>query len=125
MSTETLVRVLEVIVGAGLLNVWLLRAGSATGYRGGSAKTLREEFAAYGLPVPAFYIVGILKVTAGVILVAAQFLPLAMPARIAATVVAGLMVGALVMHTKVKDPVVKSVPAALMLAMCVGIVALI
>ncbi len=124
MSMETLVRVLEVIVGAGLLNVWLVRAGSSTGYRGGSAKTLREEFAAYGLPVMAFYVVGTLKVTAGVILLAAQFLPLAMPARLAATVVAGLMVGALVMHIKVKDPVVKSVPAALMLAMCAGIVVL-
>ena len=125
MSMETLVRVLEVIVGLGLLNVWLVRARSSTGYRGGSAKTLREEFAAYGLPVAVFYLVGTLKVSAGVILVAAQFLPLAMPARIAAIVVAGLMVGALMMHIKVKDPMVKSVPAALMLAMCAGIAALV
>lgn len=124
MSLETLARVLEVIVGLGLLNVWLVRARSSTGYRGGSAKTLREEFAAYGLPAAVFYVVGTLKVLAGVILLAAVFLPLPLPARIAASVVAGLMVGALVMHIKVKDPMLKSVPAALMLAMCVGLVAL-
>lgn len=122
MSLDTLARILEVVVGLGLLNVWLLRSGSSTAYRGGSSKTLREEFAAYGLPVSAFYIVGTLKVLAGVILITALFLP--MPARLAATVVAGLMVGALAMHIKVKDSAIKSVPAALMLAMCVGIVAL-
>ena len=29
---------LQLAVGVGLLNVWLIRAGSATGYRGGEAK---------------------------------------------------------------------------------------
>lgn len=123
MSLELLTRVLEVVVGLGLLNVWLLRSRSATSYRGGDAKTLRQEFAAYGLPVSAFYVVGTLKVAAGLILLSALFLP--MPARLAATVVAGLMVGALAMHIKVKDPSSKSVPAALMLALCVGIMVLV
>jgi uncharacterized membrane protein YphA (DoxX/SURF4 family) len=124
MSMETLARVLQVIVGLGLLNVWLVRARASTGYRGGSAKTLREEFAAYGLPVAAFYAVGTLKVLAAVTLLAALFLPLSLPARIAAMVVAGLMVGALVMHAKAGDPISKSMPAALMLAMCLGLVVL-
>ncbi len=122
MSMNTLARILEVIVGLGLLNVWLLRARSSTAYRGGSAKTLRQEFDAYGLPAAAFYVVGTLKVLAGVILLAAVWMP--MPARAAATVVAGLMVGALLMHMRVKDPALRSVPAVLMLAMCVGIVVL-
>jgi uncharacterized membrane protein YphA (DoxX/SURF4 family) len=125
MTTELFARVLEVIVGLGLLNVWLLRAGSATAYRGGKATTLREEFAAYGLPVGAFYIVGTLKVVAGFTLLVAQWLPMPLPTRLAAGVVAGLMVGAIAMHIKVKDPVSRSVPAVLMLAMCVGIVVLV
>ena len=83
---------------------------------------MRQEFAAYGLPVSVFYAVGTLKVAAGVILLASLWLP--MPARLAATVVAGLMVGALAMHMRAKDPARKFVPAALMLAMCVGIVVL-
>jgi hypothetical protein len=122
MSLDTFTRILEVIVGLGLLNVWLLRARSSTAYRGGSAQTLRQEFDAYGLPPAAFYVVGTLKVLAGVILLAALWMP--MPARLAATVVAGLMVGALLMHAKAKDPARKSVPAAMMLAMCLGLVVL-
>jgi hypothetical protein len=34
------------------------------------------------------------------------------------------MVGALAMHAKVKDPLTKSVPALLMLLMCIGILLL-
>ena len=124
MSMDTIARLLQLVVGLGLLNVWLLRARSKTAYRGGSAQTLRQEFDTYGLPAAAFYIVGTLKVVAGVILLAALWLPMPMPARLAAGVVAGLMVGALLMHAKAKDPVRKSVPAVVMLAMCVGIVAL-
>lgn len=114
--------VLQVIVGLGLLNVWLLRSAAATPYRGGKATTLKEEFAAYGLPEGAWYVVGALKVAAGILLIAGVWLPL--PVDIAAGVVAVLMVGALAMHLKVRDPLMKSLPAALMLAMCLAIVIL-
>jgi hypothetical protein len=40
--------VLQLIVVLSILNVWLLRPVQATPFRGGQAKTLREEFAAYG-----------------------------------------------------------------------------
>ena len=113
---------LQLAVGLGLLNVWLVRAGSATDYRGGEAKTLREEFQAYGLPDFAFYMVGALKIVSGLILVTGLWLNL--PVRAAAGIVALLMVGALVMHVKVGDPPKRSVPAALMLLMSVGIVML-
>lgn len=122
MSMEMVARVLQVIVGAGLLNVWLLRARSGTSYRGGDAQTLRQEFDAYGLPAIAFYGVGTLKILAGLILLAGVWLPL--PVELAAGVVAALMIGAIAMHIRVKDPARKSVPAALMLAMCIGIVLL-
>jgi uncharacterized membrane protein YphA (DoxX/SURF4 family) len=114
--------VLQVIVGLGLLNVWLLRSAAATPYRGGKATTLKEEFAAYGLPEGTWYVVGALKVAAGILLIAGVWLPL--PVDIAAGVVAVLMVGALAMHLKVRDPLMKSLPAALMLAMCLAIVIL-
>jgi len=114
--------ILQVLVGLGLLNVWLLRAASATAYRGAAATTLKEEFAAYGLPDAALYVVGTLKIAAGAILIAGIWLPL--PVRIAAGVVAVLMVGALAMHQKVGDPPMKSLPAALMLVMSLAIVIL-
>jgi hypothetical protein len=34
------------------------------------------------------------------------------------------MVGALLMHLKVKDPFKKSIPALVMLALCIGIIVL-
>lgn len=114
--------ILQVIVGLGLLNVWLLRAASATAYRGAAATTLKAEFAAYGLPVAALYVVGALKIAAAVILIAGVWMPL--PVSIAAGVVAVLMVGALAMHAKVGDRPMKFLPAALMLGMCLAIVIL-
>ena len=121
MPAVTINAVLQLIVGLGLLNVWLLRGARRTSYRGGGAQTLREEFAAYQLPTAAFYLVGALKVVAGVILLAGLWWPL--PVRAAAGVVAALMVGAILMHVKIKDPVTKSVPAVIMLVMCVVLVA--
>jgi uncharacterized membrane protein YphA (DoxX/SURF4 family) len=116
---HTIGLILQAIVGLGLLNVWLLRRQSATAYRGGDAKNLKDEFAAYGLPAPMFYIVGGLKIACGVLLlVGLAYPPVVLPA---AAVVAVLMVGAVAMHLKVGDPVSKYVPAALMLAMSVAI----
>ncbi|WP_291980922.1 DoxX family protein [Luteitalea sp.] len=120
--TMSIANLLQLVVGFGLLNVWLVRRQSATAYRGGAATTLQQEFAAYGLPSAAFYIVGALKITAALVLIAGLWMTL--PVRAAAMVVLALMVGAIAMHVKVGDPLMKSVPAVLMLAMCTGIVLL-
>jgi hypothetical protein len=111
----SLVSVLQVIVALGLLNVWLVRSSTATAYRGGAARTLREEFAAYGLPTWFFFLCGALKVLSAVCLLVGLWVPtLVLPA---ASLVVVLMLGALAMHVKVQDPSVKSLPALLMLAM--------
>lgn len=120
--TLSLAPILQVVVGVGLLNVWLLRRQSATPYRGGASRTLQQEFAAYGLPSAAFYVVGALKIAAAMVLIAGLWW--ALPVRAAALVVLALMVGAVAMHMKVGDPLLKSVPAALMLVMAGGIVLL-
>ena len=122
MTWFSIPAVFQIIVGLGLLNVWLLRAKSSTAYRGGAATSLKEEFQAYGLSEVIFYVVGALKITAGVILIAGVWLSL--PVDFAAGVVVTLMVGALAMHIKVGDPLMKSVPAALMLVMSVAILLL-
>ena len=111
--------VLQLLVALGLLNVWLVRRDSATPYRGRSARTLREEFAEYGLPAAVFFLVGALKVVSAVALIVGIWVDaLTLPA---AAVVTVLMVGALFMHAKVKDPARKSLPALLMLVMSAGI----
>ena len=114
--------VLQLVVALGLLNVWLVRPKKATPYRGADSEELKEEFAAYGLPDVAFYVVGTLKVLSAVALIAGIWFPaLVLPA---AAVVAVLMVGALVMHAKVGDAAIKSLPALLMLLMSAGLCAL-
>ncbi len=122
MPARTLASVLQLIIGTVLLNVWLMRARNSTAYRGGSAQSLKQEFVEYGLPAAMFYVVGALKVIAGVVLLAGLWLNL--PVAAATTIVAALMVGAIAMHIKVKDPVRKSVPAVVMLVMCAALLLL-
>ena len=122
MPAFSISTILQVVVAIGLLNVWLLRPGRATSYRGGTAQSLKEEFAAYGLPDVAFYLVGVLKIGSAIALIAGIWNEsLVLPA---AAVVAVLMVAALAMHTKVKDPAIKSLPAFLMLIMSASLCAL-
>jgi len=120
MAWLSLMSVLQLVVGVGLLNVWLVRPKSATAYRGGGASSLREEFAVYGLPDAVFYVVGALKITAAVVLIVGVWAPL--PVQLAAITISGLMLGALFMHVKVGDPVKKALPAAIMLVMSTAIV---
>ena len=116
---EILRLALQVIVALGLLNVWLVRASKATPYRGGDAKTIHEEFATYGLPAFMVYVVGGLKVIIALALLAGIWVPsLVAPA---AAVLILLMIGAIMMHLKVKDPIKKTVPALLMLVMAIAI----
>ncbi len=110
---------LKLIVALGILNVWLLRSGMATRYRGKDAKTMREEFAVYGLPFPVFCLIGILKVGLAVALLVSIWVPGVAP--IAAVGMGVLMLGALVMHLKVKDPISKALPSLVVLAMCIAI----
>ena len=111
--------VLQIIVAIGLLNVWLLRYGKDTSYRGGNAKNLKDEFAAYGLPSWAHYLVGALKISSALALIAGLWI--SSVGFYASILVALLMLGALGMHFKIKDPLKKSVPALLMLAMSLAI----
>ena len=120
----TLTTVLQVILALGLFNVWLLRTGKATNYRGGQAKNLKEEFATYGLPPFMYFLVGGLKILCAIALLVGLWVPAAVVP--AAGVLAVLMLGALAMHIKVGDPISKSVPAFCMLAMstALGLLAL-
>ena len=116
---EILREVLQVIVALGLLNVWLVRAHKSTPYRGGDAKTIRDEFAAYGLPAFMMYVVGGLKVIIALMMLAGIWLQVfVLPA---AAVLILLMIGAFIMHLKVKDPLIKAVPSLLMLSMAIAI----
>ena len=76
---------------------------------------MKEEFAAYGLPEWFYYLIGASKVGSAFALIYGIWNPTV--ALFAAINVSLLMVGALAMHIKVKDPIKKSIPAILMLVM--------
>ena len=120
---ETLAQICQIIVGCGLLNVWLLRFNKSTAYRGGTAANMLEEFAAYGLPAWSCYLVGFLKVTSAFALLAGLLPALSIVVLPAAFIVALLMAGAVAMHVKVGDPFKKSVPALSVLILSAIIIA--
>jgi uncharacterized membrane protein YphA (DoxX/SURF4 family) len=110
---------LQLIVGLSILNVWLVQNQKATRWRGGDATTLKEEFQAYGLPDWALYLVGAIKVTLAVLLIAGIWYPvLRQPAALG---LAAMLFGSIAMHLKIGDPLIKSFPAALFVTMCLVI----
>lgn len=106
----------QVIVGISILNVWLLQHKTATRWRGGNATTILEEFQEYGLSKTLCYIVGFFKVALAISLIIAIWFPiLKQPAALG---LAALLLGSIAMHLKIKDPLLKSFPAALFLILC-------
>ncbi len=99
----------QIVIAVSIFNVWIIRFGKPTSWRGGTAKSMKEEFEAYGLPLWFMKLIGFLKLTLASLLIAGIFAPvLIKPAAIGMAV---LMLGAIAMHIKVKDSLIKSFPA--------------
>ncbi|MBQ4820534.1 DoxX family protein [Aquimarina sp. MMG016] len=112
---------MQVIVGLSILNVWLVQNKKPTKWRGGKAKTIFEEFKAYGLPIWSCYVIGDLKVILAILLIASIWYPVIKEP--AALGLALLLLGSIAMHFKIKDPLYKSFPAFLFFLMCTLIAA--
>ena len=111
-----LVTAYQIIVALGIFKVWVVRPGRTTPFRGGNARNMREEFAVYGLPAWFMILVGTLKLMCATLLLAGLWFPtLTQPAAIALAV---LMLGAVSMHVKVRDPLKKALPSVCVLLMC-------
>lgn len=112
----TVVLIAQIVIALGIFNVWIVRYGKATSWRGSEATNMREEFEVYGLSSTVLRIVGFLKLLFAVLLIAGIWFPqLTKPA---AAGLGLLMLGAVFMHFKVKDPPKKSLPAFTMLVLC-------
>ena len=99
----------QIIVAVGIFNVWIFRYGQSTNWRGGMAKNMREEFWVYGLPVSFMRVIGFIKLLlAGLMIVGIWFPAVTKPAAVGMAI---LMLGAVGMHFKVRDPLKKSLPA--------------
>ena len=107
--------ILQLIIAIGLFNVWLFRFNKATAYRGVDSKNMKEEFIAYGLPIWLMYFVGIVKVLIAIMLIVSIWEKQLLLYNLIALAV--LMIAAVLMHVKVKDPIKKSYPALSILFM--------
>ena len=114
---EWLVNACQLVIALGLLNVWLLRTEKPTPWRGGDAKNMREEFAAYGLSPGFMKMIGFFKVALAVCLIVGLWVHIV--TRPAAIGVAVLMLGAVAMHVKKKDPINRSLPALTLLVLSI------
>ena len=110
----------KVIIFVAIINVWFFRFNKKTIYRGGNASSMKEEFAAYGLSESTMYIIGALKVLSALGLIVSIWVPmLTLPS---AGLMAILMVGAILMHVKIKDSPKQSMPAAIFLLLSLFII---
>ena len=98
-----------------ILNVWFHRFNKDTGYRGGDAKNMKEEFAAYGFSERTMYTVGGAKVSLACMMLAGHAKPRLV--RPASAGLAMFMLGAVGMHIKVGDPVKRYLPALSVLSL--------
>ncbi len=72
---DSAIIVLQVVIALGITNVWVVRFGKATAWRGGAATDLRGEFAAYGLPSWCMWVIGALKLSCAAALVVGIWKP--------------------------------------------------
>ena len=108
-------KVLSVIVGLTVINVWLFRSGKSTSYRGGDASNLMEEFEVYGLG-DYFMTIGIIKVSLAVLLLLSVYFN---KLKLISSLGIGIMMlVAVYMHFSVGDELIKSMPASVMLLSC-------
>ena len=115
---KLLSKILSLIVGLTVINVWLFRSDKSTSYRGGDANSLMEEFVVYGLG-DYFLTIGIIKVGLAVLLILSLYYK---KLRMFSALGIGLMmIVAIYMHFSIGDELIKSMPASIMLLSCLTI----
>ena len=115
---KVLSKILSVVVGLTVINVWLFRSNRSTSYRGGDATSLLEEFQVYGLE-DYFLIIGIIKVSLAIMLLLSLYFKKL--SFFASSGIGIMMLVAIYMHVNVGDELIKSMPASVMLASCLVI----
>ena len=109
----------QITIALSIYNVWFFRFNKPTRYRGKNAETMKDEFISYGLPDYFVWLIGFLKVTLATLLLIGIYInSLVFPASVGMAI---LMVGAILMHIKVKDDIIKSLPATIFLILSLSI----
>jgi hypothetical protein len=120
IDMEYLNIIAKIIIALCVLNVWLLRYKKSTPYRGGNSSSIKEEFSEYGLPEWSMYLVGGLKILLSILLLIS--IGYKNIEDFAAGGIAILMLGAIVMHLKIGDKLLKSMPAFIFLLLALIVI---
>ena len=109
----------QIAIALSIYNVWFFRFNKPTRYRGKNAETMKDEFISYGLPDYFVWLIGFSKVTLATLLLIGIYInSLVFPASIGMAI---LMVGAIAMHIKVNDDIIKSLPATIFLILSLSV----
>ena len=109
MENSSVLIAIKVLIFFSILKVWLFNFNKPTRWRGQDAMSMSDEFEVYGLSRNMMLLVGGAKILfSALLLISIWYEPLAIPSAIG---IALLMLGAIAMHLKVRDPLIKSFPA--------------
>jgi hypothetical protein len=106
----------QIFVALTVISVWTIRFNRATPWRGGNAKNMCEEFSVYGLSAGLRKTVCCLKLSGSLLLLVGLWC--AQCTFWGAALLSILMVSAVAMHVKVRDPMRKSLPALVIFVLC-------
>jgi len=108
------------LVSITVLSAWTFRLEMDTIYRGADASNMIEEFQAYGLNQTTMIVVGIFKVMCAIfLLLGLKFEKFVTPA---AFVMGTFMLAAIYFHVSISDPIIPTVPSAMMFLSCAAII---
>ena len=122
ISNDQLIYIFQVVIALSVIRVWTMNFNKPSRWRGGGARNMKEEFMVYGLPSWVMYSVGTLKVTFSVGLLAGLWIPEVV--KFSASGIAIMMFFAIIMHVKIKDPLIRSIPAITFMVLSILIVLL-
>ena len=122
ISNDQLIYIFQVVIALSVIRVWTINFNKPSRWRGGGARNMKEEFIVYGLPSWVMYSVGTLKVTFSVGLLAGLWIPEVV--KFSASGIAIMMFFAIIMHVKIKDPLIRSIPAITFMVLSILIVLL-
>ena len=107
---------LQLFIGVSIMIIWIARTTVAPSYRVGNAQTLSEEFTEAGLTEGLYQVMRVLKpIFAFLLVIGIVYDPFFIPCMTFTTLA---MLGAVVAHIKVKDNIIKMIPAITLLMFC-------
>ena len=117
---KIVLKLLIFLVAITVLSAWTFRLEMDTIYRGADASNMIEEFQAYGLNQTTMIVVGIFKVMCAIfLLLGLKFETFVTPA---AFVMGTFMLAAIYFHLSISDPIIPTVPSAMMFLSCAAII---